>query len=547
MRKTHYIELYQQGGGFFSSLFGLFKKKQPGEEMNDQINGVGNTLGAGLAGTQPGSNAVDKTAKPPGTIAGLSTQQIGTIGTGLFSGLSNIQNAQNLPSQSLKAEAIADGTVNAVSDVASAFGPVGAAAGLGLKLINGIGGSLMNNNSTAKAAKDFKINDTIAKSSSYGGITAGAGVAMQDGQGYRKAGLFGKLFTNTSNLKDEFSTSNQLQSAGANVLNESNKALQGMAGSTDMFSNNMKQKNYNSGAWQNGSMTFGKKGMKLLPKAQEGIAISQSGSSPIRTTEEAFKRLGKAVHSMNIGRFKRYQNGGIMKRDHTEYKHDMVKEPDHGYSKWLQALPQRLQETNDYDLKGYFDKYGAVNVVGDQHLTDEFKKPNHVTFSSESIYNSPEHQGGEWRQKDGKWEFVASPWNIKNVGIDSLQTYFKQNEPGSNLILPMASHKEGGRINVIADGAFHSRKHSLKEIPELADANITLKGIPVVSEEKGGELTQHAEIEVDELILHYDLTKQLELLYEEGTDEAMIQAGRILSKEIVKNTKDSSSKLIKNG
>jgi hypothetical protein len=64
--------------------------------------------------------------------------------------------------------------------------------------------------------------------------------------------------------------------------------------------------------------------------------------------------------------------------------------------------------------------------------------------------------------------------------------------------------------------------------------------------EDGGEIKQTAEVERDELILHLALTKQLELLMEEGTEEAMIEAGKMLSKEIVKNTKDSKRKLLKN-
>lgn len=42
----------------------------------------------------------------------------------------------------------------------------------------------------------------------------------------------------------------------------------------------------------------------------------------------------------------------------------------------------------DYDLRGFFKKYGPadVNVAGGQHFTDEFKLPNHESFSNQSIY-----------------------------------------------------------------------------------------------------------------------------------------------------------------
>lgn len=117
---------------------------------------------------------------------------------------------------------------------------------------------------------------------------------------------------------------------------------------------------------------------------------------------------------------KRYQAGGTTK----------------SYEDWRNSLPKRLQNTSDYDLKGYYDKYGAVNITGDQHLTDEFKLPNHVTFSNESIYSNPQTPGGQWSQVNNKWVFTPSQHNIANVGLDSLKTYFKENEPESILNIP---------------------------------------------------------------------------------------------------------------
>jgi hypothetical protein len=106
--------------------------------------------------------------------------------------------------------------------------------------------------------------------------------------------------------------------------------------------------------------------------------------------------------------------------------------------------------------------------------------------------------------------------------------------------------KEGGAINVILDGALHARKHDLKDHPDYEDAAITHKGIPVITKTEDGEVEQHAEVEKDELILHLDVSKRLEELLAEGTDEAAIEAGKLLAGEIVNNTKDSESKIIEN-
>ena len=99
--------------------------------------------------------------------------------------------------------------------------------------------------------------------------------------------------------------------------------------------------------------------------------------------------------------------------------------------------------------------------------------------------------------------------------------------------------KEGGAFNVIPDGALHARLHHM----ENSD-NITKKGIPVVSEKEGGELEQHAEIEKEEIILRLSLTKRLEELAKEGTDDAAIEAGKILVEEILNNTIDNTNTLL---
>ena len=98
--------------------------------------------------------------------------------------------------------------------------------------------------------------------------------------------------------------------------------------------------------------------------------------------------------------------------------------------------------------------------------------------------------------------------------------------------------KEGGAFNVIPEGALHARLHHMDNAE-----NLTKKGIPVVSE-KDGELEQHAEIEREEIILRLSLTKRLEELAKEDTDEAALEAGKILVEEILNNTVDNTNKLL---
>lgn len=96
------------------------------------------------------------------------------------------------------------------------------------------------------------------------------------------------------------------------------------------------------------------------------------------------------------------------------------------------------------------------------------------------------------------------------------------------------SFRQGGKMNVIPEGALHARLHHMDV------DGITKKGIPVITKEAGGEIVQHAEIERDEIIFTKEVTEKLEELYKKGTDEAAIEAGKILAREIMENTQDNT-------
>ncbi len=112
-------------------------------------------------------------------------------------------------------------------------------------------------------------------------------------------------------------------------------------------------------------------------------------------------------------------------------------------------------------------------------------------------------------------------------------------------ILP--EFREGGKVNIIPEGALHARLHHM----ENAD-NLTKKGIPVVAEKEGGELEQQAEIERNEVILRLGLTQELEKLrkkYESSEytqkekDQFAIEAGKLLTYELLENTVDNTGLL----
>lgn len=101
----------------------------------------------------------------------------------------------------------------------------------------------------------------------------------------------------------------------------------------------------------------------------------------------------------------------------------------------------------------------------------------------------------------------------------------------------------GGTINIIPEGARHSRLNHLDEVHDDFE-DVTKKGIPVVTPTEDGDLEQVAEVECGEIIFSKSVTEKLEELMKDGSDEAAIEAGKLLVKEIIKNTDDKTEELL---
>lgn len=143
-------------------------------------------------------------------------------------------------------------------------------------------------------------------------------------------------------------------------------------------------------------------------------------------------------------------------------------------------------------------------------------------------------QGGvlELSLNDIPEEYLEPVSTVQEITLDSILPEFK----------------EGGKVNVIPEGALHARLHHM----ENAD-NLTKKGIPVVSEKEGGELEQQAEIEREEIIFRLEVTKKLEELLKKYSDDessqkdkdaVAIEAGKLLVEEILHNTIDNTNNLL---
>ena len=92
------------------------------------------------------------------------------------------------------------------------------------------------------------------------------------------------------------------------------------------------------------------------------------------------------------------------------YNTPLSDEDQRKYNIWRSQLPKPLQSTRDYDLQGYYLNIGKninpksyfphitypTGYFSTKHITDEYKKPNHPTFSNESKYSSIFTPGGFW-------------------------------------------------------------------------------------------------------------------------------------------------------
>ena len=221
----------------------------------------------------------------------------------------------------------------------------------------------------------------------------------------------------------------------------------------------------------------------------------------------------------------------------------------------LNYLGYQMQQDGGYDqlLMGMRAKQGGVlqkiNLVKSKHLNkdtinldtkeiewepiiddliEEFKDggvfPSHVDNSS---INYPVCEL-EW---EPIIDDLADDWEPI---IDDIELYREGGKTKEELETPEI--EETNQKNLIPEGALHKNKHHMEHTEGL-----TQKGIPVIDND--GE--QQAEIELDEIIFTLEVTKKLEELYKDGSDEAAIEAGKLLVKEILFNTDDRTGLISK--
>ena len=105
------------------------------------------------------------------------------------------------------------------------------------------------------------------------------------------------------------------------------------------------------------------------------------------------------------------------------------------FREYVAKHPDKInpKDIYDYDVKGAWKALVAGDIEHDErgHLTDQFKKPNHPTFSDGSQYNGVDgYYGGTWNANpDTYFAGLSNMWHP-----DELKKYFASEESNVKLI-----------------------------------------------------------------------------------------------------------------
>lgn len=274
------------------------------------------------------------------------------------------------------------------------------------------------------------------------------------------------------------------------------------------------------------SMAVGKKGMKILDKE------TQWAKDVLKSAKRKSSNAKKIQEEVRAEEVAGFQKGG---------KVDAVTgaAPRITFESWYKTIPTDRNDTTSYNLRRAFElaPFEELEAWRTSSIDDLKKGKNHLNSvylnSDTGIYEFMKSKDHPTLKYELEWYNSDDPEAIKfrnHYDLDKTGEYYKY--------VPK-KFKEGGKVNVIPEGALHAHKHHLENISEDFE-DVTSKGIPVISKEDGGEIVQHAEIERNEIIFNLDVTKKLEELMSKGTDEAAIEAGKLLVHEILNNTIDNT-------
>lgn len=188
----------------------------------------------------------------------------------------------------------------------------------------------------------------------------------------------------------------------------------------------------------------------------------------------------------------------------------------------------------------FIEKQNKKNEYLDNLITTNTysKQSDYATDLSQQNINKA--QGSSFMNNSiGKNGMKLMPLNVAKQKL-LLNNMYKQYLVNNNQ--EVERYENGGSFSIIPEGARHSRLNHINELnPAFED--LTRKGIPVIYKDENG-VVQTAEIERGEIIFSKEITDKIEELRKIDTDESAIDAGKILSEEIITNTEDKTGELL---
>lgn len=380
-----------------------------------------------------------------------------------------------------------------------------------LGLVNAIGAK--------KADTITKDNEAFEQvGSSYGGTLDTVDNALT--KSGKKYGLFSGRARNKAN--EQIHNAQMQQTKMGNIADEaqmaflaSNNPLLGLGTQLQL-----------NGGYQQSAVRAGKSGLKMDREFAKRVVKLSKGQ------KEKRKKIQEEVRMEEVAGF---QKGGSV---------DAITgaAPKVTFESWYNMIPEDRRDTTSYNLRRAFELAPREELEAwrTSSISDLKAGKNHLN----SVYLNP---------KTGIYEFMKAKdhptlkyeldwYNSNDPEAVQFRNNYDLDKSGDYYRYVPKKFKNGGAVNVIPDGALHAHKHHLEDVDGKFE-EVTTKGIPVITEEKGGDIKQHAEVEREEIIFNLDVTKQLEKLMQDGSDEAAIEAGKLLVHEILENTVDNTGLL----
>ena len=131
----------------------------------------------------------------------------------------------------------------------------------------------------------------------------------------------------------------------------------------------------------------------------------------------------------------------------TNFNTSLSPKDEAAFQQWIKAQSEAsgrdmYKDLVNYDMRGAFKDIISGKSSQDErgHFPDDYKKPNHPTFSDERIYHNTKdpktgekYIGGTWGQEDGKDTYTPSAYVLKMQSGKGLMDYFNAVEPDAIL------------------------------------------------------------------------------------------------------------------